>query len=60
MLSAGAGRLPEAGDVVEYPLSDVVLAQLEERHRTAGIALLVGRNRDRGDARAPPSLDAGL
>ena len=50
---AGAERLPQPGDVVEYPLSDVVLRQLdEEERRDAGVALLVGRNRDRGDARA--------
>lgn len=42
-------RLPEAGDVVEYPLSAVVRNQLQEE-RTAGLALLVGRNIDRGDA----------
>lgn len=48
-------RLPEAGDVVEYPLSVVVRDQLREE-RTAGLALLVGRNMDRGDASALRSM----
>ena len=49
------GRLPEPGDVVEYPLSDVVKEQLQEE-RTAGLALLVGRNIDRGDKSANQGL----
>jgi len=47
--------------VVEYLLSDVVLRQLDEgERRAAGVALLVGRNRDRGDARASCCMSSGL
>ncbi len=36
-------RLPEAGDVVEYPLSEHVQRELMDG-RTHGVGLLVGRN----------------
>ena len=52
-------RSPEAGDVVEYPLSEVVRDQLREE-RTAGLALLVGRNMDRGDASALWSITSPI
>eukprot|EP00891_Asterochloris_glomerata_P000287 jgi/Astpho2/287/fgenesh1_pg.00010_%23_49_t len=51
----GGARLPEAGDVVEYPLSEHVQRELMDG-RTHGVGLLVGRNIDRGDAKKlPPS-----
>ena len=37
---------PKPGDVVEYPLSDIVIADMCDG-RTHGVALLVGRNMDR-------------
>ncbi|CAD7699107.1 unnamed protein product [Ostreobium quekettii] len=42
-------RTAEAGDVVEYPLSDLVKDDLQDG-REKGVGLLVGRNIDRGDA----------
>ncbi|GAB4816886.1 hypothetical protein N2152v2_003932 [Parachlorella kessleri] len=50
--------LPVTGDIVEYPLGDVVKAELMDGRR-AGVGLLVARNMDRGDVkRLPPeSLD---
>ena len=45
-----------SGDIVEYPLSDVVKAELQDG-RERGVGLLVGRNKDRGDASTlPPEL----
>lgn len=41
------------GDVVEYPLSEVEKATLQDG-RTYGVGLLVGRNMDRGDAKILP------
>lgn len=53
--SDGGGE-PMAGDLVEYPLSDVVKAELQDG-REYGVGLLVGRNKDRGDAKKlPPEL----
>jgi hypothetical protein len=50
----GAAAVPAPGDVVEYPLSRVVMDDLQDG-RTRGVGLLVGRNQDRGDAaRLPP------
>ena len=47
--------LPIMGDVVEYPLRAMEVAELEGGGRTAGVGLLVGRNMDRGDAaKLPP------
>ena len=47
---------PMTGDVVEYPLSDLVKADLQDG-RERGVGLLVGRNKDRGDAsKLPPEL----
>lgn len=47
------------GDVVEYPLSEVVKQQLQDG-RSHGVGLLVGRNKDRGDAKALPEEALGL
>ena len=41
------------GDVVEYPLREVEMADLCDGRR-AGVGLLVGRNMDRGDANKLP------
>ena len=49
----GVGAPPEPGAVVEFPLSRVVRESLQDG-RTHGLALLVGRNIDRGDAGAIP------
>lgn len=50
---------PVVGDVVEYPLSDVVRQQLQDG-RSHGVGLLVGRNKDRGDAKTLPEEALGL
>ena len=42
-------RVPEFGDVVEYPLRDIERQELQDG-RVAGVGLVVGRNMDRGDA----------
>eukprot|EP00798_Chlamydomonas_sp_ICE-L_P018719 gene18719-25244_t len=48
--------IPQDGDLVEYPLPEVVMADLQDG-RTHGVGLLVGRNMDRGDAsKLPPEL----
>lgn len=47
------------GDVVEYPLSEVVKQQLQDG-RSHGVGLLVGRNKDRGDAKTLPEDALGL
>ena len=47
------------GDVVEYPLSDVVKQELQDG-RSHGLGLLVGRNKDRGDAKTLPKENLGL
>ena len=52
-------RLPVTGDVVEYPLSEVVKQQLQDG-RSHGVGLLVGRNQDRGDAKTLPPEALGL
>lgn len=52
-------RLSVTGDVVEYPLSDVVRQQLQDG-RSHGVGLLVGRNKDRGDAKTLPEEALGL
>ena len=45
---------PIMGDVVEYPLRAMEVAELDDG-RIAGVGLLVGRNMDRGDAaKLPP------
>ncbi|GMH41980.1 hypothetical protein BSKO_09899 [Bryopsis sp. KO-2023] len=50
----GAGdRQPMAGDLVEYPLSDIIKEELMDG-RVKGVGLLVGRNMDRGDAHTLP------
>lgn len=46
--------VPEAGDLVEYPLPAAHRLS-DDDGRTAGVALLVSRNRDRGDARTLPA-----
>ena len=46
-------RVPEFGDVVEYPLRDVERQELQDG-RIAGVGLVVGRNMDRGDAAKLP------
>ncbi|KAK9845473.1 hypothetical protein WJX81_007397 [Elliptochloris bilobata] len=52
--AGGGAREPAFGDVVEYPLRAVEVADLCDG-RTAGVGLLVGRNCDRGDAaKLPP------
>lgn len=43
---AAGAALPVTGDVVEYPLGEVVKQQLLDG-RTHGVALIVGRNMDR-------------
>lgn len=50
---------PVVGDVVEYPLSKVVRQQLQDG-RSHGVGLLVGRNKDRGDAKTLPEEALGL
>ncbi|KAK9906520.1 hypothetical protein WJX75_003297 [Coccomyxa subellipsoidea] len=45
--------LPQFGDVVEYPLRDIEMQDLQDG-RTAGVGLVVGRNMDRGDAKKLP------
>ncbi|BDA46467.1 probable chaperone protein DnaJ at N-terminal half [Coccomyxa sp. Obi] len=45
--------LPQFGDVVEYPLRDIEMQELQDG-RTAGVGLVVGRNMDRGDAKKLP------
>ena len=47
------------GDVVEYPLSAVVKQELQDG-RSHGVGLLVGRNKDRGDAKTLPDEALGL
>ena len=47
------------GDVVEYPLIDVVKYELQDG-RSHGVGLLVGRNKDRGDAKTLPVEALGL
>ena len=47
------------GDVVEYPLSVVVKQELQDG-RSHGVGLLVGRNKDRGDAKTLPDAALGL
>ncbi|KAK9817937.1 hypothetical protein WJX72_004542 [[Myrmecia] bisecta] len=44
-----ADRVAVMGDVVEYPLTELVRSELQDG-RTHGVGLLVGRNIDRGDA----------
>ncbi|KAL0035404.1 hypothetical protein WJX77_005166 [Trebouxia sp. C0004] len=51
--------MPVMGDVVEYPLSEVTRQQLQDG-RTHGVGLLVGRNKDRGDAKKLPAEALGL
>ncbi len=46
-------RVPEFGDVVEYPLREVEMQDLQDG-RVAGVGLVVGRNMDRGDAAKLP------
>ena len=46
-------RVPEFGDVVEYPLREVEMRDLQDG-RIAGVGLVVGRNMDRGDAAKLP------
>ncbi len=55
----GSFRIPVMGDVVEYPLSEVTRQQLQDG-RTHGVGLLVGRNKDRGDAKKLPAEALGL
>eukprot|EP00210_Caulerpa_lentillifera_P005719 g5469.t1 len=50
---------PQAGDLVEYPLSEVVKMELQDG-RMKGVGLLVSRNKDRGDAKKLPSELLGL
>ncbi|EIE23899.1 DnaJ-domain-containing protein [Coccomyxa subellipsoidea C-169] len=45
--------LPQFGDVVEYPLREIEMRELQDG-RTAGVGLVVGRNMDRGDAKKLP------
>ncbi|KAI3438697.1 hypothetical protein D9Q98_001117 [Chlorella vulgaris] len=45
--------MPVAGVVCEYPLSQVVMDELQDG-RTHGVGLLLGRNCDRGDAKKLP------
>ncbi len=45
--------MPEFGDVVEYPLRDIEMRELQDG-RIAGVGLVVGRNMDRGDAAKLP------
>jgi len=54
-VGAGGARGAEAqsGNVVEYPLSQVVRDDMQDG-RSHGLALLVGRNMDRGDAKTLP------
>lgn len=44
---------PQSGDLVEYPLSDLVKSELQDG-REKGVGLLVSRNKDRGDAKKLP------
>lgn len=44
---------PGPGDIVEYPLSDIIKQDLMDG-REKGVGLLVGRNRDRADAKNLP------
>ena len=51
--------MPVTGDLVEYPLSEVTRQQLQDG-RSHGVGLLVGRNKDRGDAKKLPVEALGL
>jgi hypothetical protein len=54
--AADAPAGAETGDLVEYPLPEVVL-RAEDGSRSFGVGLLVSRNFDRGDAHTlPPAL----
>ncbi|KAL3137318.1 hypothetical protein ABBQ32_006858 [Trebouxia sp. C0010 RCD-2024] len=57
--TSDVGQQPVVGDVVEYPLSKVVRQQLQDG-RSHGVGLLVGRNKDRGDAKTLPEEALGL
>ena len=50
---------PLTGDIVEYPLSDLVKSELQDG-REKGVGLLVGRNKDRGDAAKLPDDLLGM